>query len=138
MITKEKIKETLIKIKQQNWKGYKLYFIGGAIENRETKDIDIFITGDGDEKQLVKSINNVQEKGVIDFFVVDNINEEKRGIPFEKGERFAKTYPLLPYHLKDEECLYWRSFKSNNCSPCAKRKGNKNIEKPLLIYNGVI
>ena len=138
MITKEKIKETLIKIKQQNWKGYKLYFIGGAIENRETKDIDIFITGDGDEKQLVKSINNVQEKGVIDFFVVDSINEEKRGIPFEKGERFAKTYPTLPYHLKDEDCLYWRSFKSSNCSPCAKRESNKNIEKPLLIYNGVI
>jgi len=138
MITKEKIKETLIKIKQQNWKGYKLYFIGGAIENRETKDIDIFITGDGDEKQLIKSINNVQERGLVDFFVVDNINEEKRGIPFEKGERFAKTYPTFPYHLKDEDCLYWRSFKSSNCSPCAKRKSNKNIEKPLLIYNGVI
>ncbi len=95
-------------------------------------------TIDGDEKQLIKSINNVQERGLVDFFVVDNINEEKRGIPFEKGERFAKTYPTLPYHLKDEDCLYWRSFKSSNCSPCAKRESNKNIEKPLLIYNGVI
>ena len=138
MISKKKIKETLIKIKQQNWTGYKLYFVGGIVEDRETKDIDIFIVGNGDEKQLVKSINNIQERGVVDFFVVESIDEEKIGIPFEKGERFAKTYPTLPYHLKDEDCLYWRSFKPLNCGPCNKRKINENIEKPLLIYNGVI
>ena len=138
MITNKKIEQTLKKIQEQNWEGYKLYFIGGIVEERETKDIDIFITGDGDEKELVKSINNIQERGIVDFFVVDYINEEKIGMQFDKGERFAKTYPLLLYNKKDEDCLYWRNFKSLNCGSCNKRKVNKNIEKPLLIYNGVI
>lgn len=138
MITNKKIEQTLKKIQEQNWKGYKLYFIGGIVEERETKDIDIFITGDGDEKELVKSINNVQERGIVDFFVVDYIDEEKIGIHFDKGERFAKTYPISLSDLKEEDCLYWRNFKSLNCGSCNKRKVNKNKEKPLLIYDGVI
>ena len=67
MITKKKIEQTLKKIQEQNWEGYKLYFIGGIVEERETKDIDIFITGDGDEKELVKSINNIQERGIVEM-----------------------------------------------------------------------
>lgn len=138
MISKKKIEETIIKINQQNWEGYKLYFIGGIVEERKTKDIDIFVVGNGNEKELIKSIKNIQERGVIDFFVVDYIDEEKIGIQFDKGERFAKTYPISLSDLKKEDRLYWRNFKSANCGPCNKKKINKNIEKPLLIYDGVI
>ena len=62
MISAEKIEEVINKIHNQNWQGYKLYFIGGVLNNKETKDIDIFITGSGDEEKLVKSIKNVQER----------------------------------------------------------------------------
>ena len=138
MITKEKIEKTLKKIHKQNWKGYRLYFIGGAIEDRETRDIDIFITGDGDEKELVKSINKVQERGIVDFFVVDYIDEDKTDTYYLK--RFAKTYPSVYDKSKGyEDGLYWRKFlpiSESGC--CGKKRNNKNIQKPLLIYNGVI
>lgn len=136
MISKNKIKQTLKKIQEQNWNGYKLYFVGGVIEERDTKDIDIFIVGQGDEKQLVRSINNVQERGLVDFFVVDYLNDTTL-IHLDPPKKFAKTYPISKGDLKDEDCLYWRDFKSLNCKPC-NNKISKNIEKPLLIYNGVI
>jgi len=137
MISKKKIKETLIKIKQQNWEGYKLYFIGGVIEDRKTKDIDIFIVGNGNEKKLIKSINNVQERGLVDFFVVDYLNDETL-IHLDPPKKFAKTYPVSRGDLKEEDYLYWRDFKPLGCKPCSNNRITKNIEKPLLIYNGVI
>tara|TARA_R100000781_G_C4036002_1_gene112269 strand:- start:264 stop:686 length:423 start_codon:yes stop_codon:yes gene_type:complete len=140
MITRKKIEETIKKIHKQNWKGYMLYFIGGVVEDRETKDIDIFVTGNGDEKELVKSINNVQERGLVDFFVVENVDEEKTGIQFDKEEKFAKTYPSFYDKSKGyKEGLYWRKFIGRDkCAPCEKENNNTNIQKPLLIYNGVI
>ena len=38
--------ELISKIKKLNWKGYKLYLVGGIVENKwEAKDIDICVSG---------------------------------------------------------------------------------------------
>ena len=111
MISVEKIEEVINKIHDQNWQGYKLYFVGGVINNKETKDIDIFITGSGNEEQLVKSIKNVQERGLVDFFVVDYINENYTGNVSNYLKKFAKTYPRYPHDVKKEHELLEKLYK---------------------------
>tara|TARA_R100001163_G_scaffold2189_1_gene3396 strand:- start:12740 stop:13147 length:408 start_codon:yes stop_codon:yes gene_type:complete len=135
MISAEKIEEVINKIHNQNWQGYKLYFIGGVLNNKETKDIDIFITGSGDEEKLVKSIKNIQERGLVDFFVVDYIDENEPNTYYLK--RFAKTYPKYPHDFKKEHALYWRNFINKDCK-CGKKTKRNYTQKPVLIYNGVI
>tara|TARA_S200002703_G_scaffold32543_2_gene28364 strand:+ start:897 stop:1376 length:480 start_codon:yes stop_codon:yes gene_type:complete len=141
--------ELINKIKKLNWKGYKLYLVGGIVENKwESKDIDICVIGKKILPHLKESLNKATaiNPGAIDIFYKktvhkahDCINKKVsiKDLEFAVGmERYkvaAGVHRRFKGKWKDDE-LFW-------VSPMyldeAKQKRNYT-EEPMLIYDGTV
>lgn len=136
-------------IKNLNWAGYKLYLVGGIIENKwDSKDIDICVTGEKILSHLKESLNKATNinPGVIDIFykkavhgAYDCINKKisAKDLEFAVGMEGYKISASGYKRFKGEwrkDGLFWVSPKYRN-----KYKQKRNYtEDPILIYDGTV
>jgi tRNA nucleotidyltransferase/poly(A) polymerase len=136
-------------IKNLNWAGYKLYLVGGIIENKwDSKDIDICVTGEKILPHLKESLNKATNinPSIIDIFykkaalkAYDCINGKVsvKDLEFAVGMEEYKTSRSSHKRFKGEwrkDGLFWVSPKYLN-----KYKQKRNYtEDPMLIYDGTV
>lgn len=134
----ENIIEYLTEIKKLNWSGFKLYLVGGCLEEWETRDIDICIVGKINEELLFNNCQAARKLGPFDLYY---IGEEK---PYSGADltkpiniRAAKSYDrwdknARPWPGKWIGKLYWRDLKF----PYEKHKNRVHTYVPRLIHDG--
>jgi predicted nucleotidyltransferase len=141
--------ELISKIKKLNWKGYKLYLVGGIVENKwEAKDIDICVSGKKILPHLKESLNKATaiNPGAIDIFykktahnAYDCINKKVsiKDLEFAVGMERYKVAPGVHRRLKGkwkDDGLFWVTPDYSN-----KKELNRNYtEDPILIYDGSV
>ena len=126
------------KLKDINWKGFKLYVVGGILEGWETKDIDICIQGEINTKQLFSSMEAARKLGPFDLYYVTVLKSMYTG-PY--SVRFAKSYDRLgpkatPRNGEWVDGLFWQELHF----PRQKHidAGRIYTKPPLLIHDGTL
>ena len=132
--------ERLQEIKKLDWSGFKLYLVGGCLEEWNTRDIDICIVGRINEDLLFKNCQAARKIGMLDLYYIGE-QEPYSGCEMSKQitVEAAKSYDRWdknahPWPGKWVGKLYWRTL----TFPREKHKGRKYTYKPQLIHNGVI
>mgnify|MGYP003681255031 FL=1 len=126
-----------------NWKGFKLYLVGSLVEGWKTKDIDVVITGKGDNKQLFNSMEAARKLGPFDMYYTKNKLVSLKTGPFKM--KFAKSYDRVHrwYPRKGEwiDGLFWQTLNFPIKHPITgevKHAGKEYTKDPLLIYDGTV
>lgn len=136
-------------VKKINWQGYKLYLIGGILENKwDSKDIDFVVVGNKVLPHLKESLT----KAILINPIVIDIHYQKKvhsshqsifGNLSLEDRKFAvsmRRYKLAPgVHRKfkgewGKDGLFWVSPTYLNET---KQKRNYT-EEPMLIYDGTV
>jgi len=132
-----KIKKYINKLLNLNWKNYKLYLVGGALQGWQTKDIDICILGPLDEKKIFDLMEKARSIGPFDiFYIKDELKSLYEG-PFTV--QFAKSYDrCCPSAMQRKgewiNGLFWQEL----TFPMEKHKNREYNKQPLLIYDGTL
>ena len=123
-----KFKKHLKDLLSLDWKHYKLYLVGGVLENRPTIDIDIFVIGKRD-KNLIPLLNKARSLGPFDL----SYQASYKDILNRKNNVRAKSYDRLNKHGKPFpngewiDDLYWIT-----CN-FYKLKNKTKFKKPVLL-----
>ena len=124
------------KLKAINWKGFKLWLVGGCLEEWDTRDIDICILGELNSKQLFSSIEEARSVGPFDMYYVKELKSLDNGpysISYAKShDRCCKNANQRPGEWIDG--LFWQQKKF----PMDKHKEREYTKKPLLIHDGTL
>ena len=137
------------KVKKINWKGYKLYLVGGIIENKwDSKDIDFIVVGNKVLPHLKESLTKAT---LINPIIIDIHYQKKvhssyqsiHGMLSLKDRKFAvsmERYKITSgVHRRfkgkwEKDGLFWVSPTYLN-----KIKQKRNYtEEPMLIYDGTV
>tara|TARA_R110002167_G_scaffold143766_7_gene333338 strand:- start:1449 stop:1847 length:399 start_codon:yes stop_codon:yes gene_type:complete len=129
-LKKFKIKKLLNDLLKINWQGFKLYLVGGVLEGWETKDIDICILGEPNNKQLFNSMEEARALGPFDLYYT-KILKTGRSHPTTFAKSYDRGNPRA-IQRKGEwiDGLFWQTRKF-------EKKGTYTKE-PLLIYDGTL
>jgi tRNA nucleotidyltransferase/poly(A) polymerase len=134
-------------VKKINWKGYKLYLVGGIIENKwDSKDIDFAVVGNKVLPHLKESLTNaiLINPIVIDIHYrkkVHNSHQSIHGMLSLEDRKFAvsmERYKIASgVHRRfegewGEDGLFWVSPTYLN----EKKQKRNYTEEPILIYDG--
>jgi ribonucleotide reductase alpha subunit len=132
------VKNLINKFKKINWEGFKLYLVGGILEEWETKDIDICILGELNSKQLFESMEAARKLGPFDLYYVNELRALDDG-PY--SIKFAKSYDRVSPRAKQRpgewiDELFWQEISF----PMKKHTDKNRIytKPPLLIHDGTL
>jgi len=130
--------ECLQELKKLNWNGFKLYLVGGCLENWNTRDIDICVSGKINEDLLFKNCQKARNIGPFDLYYIGE-NKPYSGYELKEKKKFraAKSYDrwdrnAQPWPGEWIGKLYWR----NLTFPTAKHKNKKHTYTPVLVHDG--
>lgn len=139
-LTDKSVASILDNIKKLNWNGFKLFLVGGLLEDWDTRDIDVVITGDGNYKLLFDSMEKARLLGPIDFYYIKDENNliQDRSKPFTS--KFAKSYDKGHSKAKQrpgewKDGLFWMEYTFPPIHFETNKK-YKNQNNPLLIHDG--
>lgn len=136
-------------VKKINWQGYKLYLIGGIIENKwDSKDIDFAVVGNKVLPHLKESLTKAilinpilidihYRKKVYSshqsIWGVISLENRKFGVSMQRYKMASGVHKKFKGEWK-EDGLFWVSPIYLN-----KEKQKRNYtEQPMLIYDGTV
>ena len=136
-LNNKEIADFIAKLLKLNWSGFKLYLVGGCLEDWETKDIDICIVGKINEKLLFNNCQAARKIGPFDLYYIGE-KEPYNGAELTKPItiRAAKSYDRWdknahPWPGEWIGKLYWRTL----TFPYEKHKDRTHTYIPRLILD---
>ena len=135
-LKEDDIESYIKKLKLINWKGLKLWLVGGVLEGWETRDIDICLTGDRIDSIVFDGMQKAREIGPFDMYYPEKVYTPSQ-MPFVT--RFAKSYDRGHKNARQRpgewvDGLFWQKLRF----PMDKHKKRKYTKEPLLIHDGTL
>jgi tRNA nucleotidyltransferase/poly(A) polymerase len=125
------------KVKKINWKGYKLYLVGGIIENKwDSKDIDFIVVGNKVLPHLKKSLTKAILKVHSSYQSIHgmlSLEDRKFAVSMERYKMASGVHRRFRGKW-EKDGLFWVSPTYLNET---KQKRNYT-EEPMLIYDGTV
>lgn len=136
-------------VKKINWEGYKLYLVGGIIENKwDSKDIDFAVVGDKVLPHLKESLTKAILINPITIDIhyrkkvhsayqfihgVLSLEDRKFGVSMERYKIASGVHRRFNGEW-EEDGLFWVSPTYFN----EKKQKRNYTEEPMLIYDGTV